>query len=123
MVVDAVVSLVGVGLGDAVVEAVLAGGEAIIDSGPAIAPAWAASRRRVLYTFYQKGMKSLMDTIAQLSQEYRVNAREHLALPYLPTYLPTCLPTHLPFLFVTHEMDHVCMHVHATYESGVAGSG
>ena len=36
MAVDAVVSMVGVGLGDAVVEAVLPGGEAICDSGHAM---------------------------------------------------------------------------------------
>ena len=36
MAVDAVVSMVGVGLGDAVVEAVLADGAAMFDSGHAI---------------------------------------------------------------------------------------
>ena len=36
MAVDAVMSMVGVGLGDAVVEAVLPGGEAILDSGHAM---------------------------------------------------------------------------------------
>ena len=36
MVVDAVMSMVGVGLGDAVVEAVIPGGEAITDSGHAM---------------------------------------------------------------------------------------
>ena len=35
MAVDTVVSMVGVGLGDAVVEAVLPGGEAMCDSGHA----------------------------------------------------------------------------------------